>query len=230
MTQHDDPPRYVTTFDDSLLDKDFDRFPRRAVGRSNRPHWWRAHSASGGPWWFSSAETKHSGRFDLPSPHGTLNTGFTPITCALESLGRQLVGTTIVPATSVRGRVVSELEVEFAWCADFTHPIAVRYGVVPGDVGAPRNENDGYLLTQQLAELFRTKNFGGIISRSRFDASRLGVCMFQFGPAGYHENGVVLQEVLLEDVVEGMGYLVLETPSYRDIDVRGRKPAKEPAI
>lgn len=227
MTEHDDPPRYVTTFDDSLLDQDFDHFPIKEVGGPRLHHWWRAHSASGGPWWFASSEAEHSGRFDLPSPHGTLNTGYRPITCALESLGRFLVGTRTVPASAVRGRVVSELVVTPAWCADFTHPDAVSFGVVAGDVGAPRSEEDGYRLTQQLAQVFHEQDFVGIVSRSRFDGSVQGKCMFLFGEAGYHEDGIVLNQLPLEEVLTKGNYLVLEAPAYRDIDVLGRKMAKE---
>lgn len=184
---------------------DMSKFPvhRRLAGL--RLH--RAHAKSHNPWWFSSGQ----GRFDLSSPMGTLNLAASPEIAVREALGHILAGAVILPATVVAGRRVSSLEIPKTVFADFMAGRASAFGIIPGDVSAPRSS---YSLTQKWARTIFGAGFGGIRSRSRFGGGATPCCYYLFGEAGQHELGSVVSEVKMRSVLAEMPWIVIEpTPS-----------------
>lgn len=186
-------------------DADLSQFPSHRHGAGLRLH--RAHHKSNDPWYFSSAQ----GRFDLESPLGTLNMASTREIAVRESLGHVLAGAFALPNTAVAGRRVSSLAVPSTKFADFTAGKASAFGIVPGDVSAPRSD---YALTQQWATTIRAAGFGGIRSRSRFGSGASPWCFYMFGDAGEHKLGAVVAVVKVREVVVDMGYITIDpTPS-----------------
>ncbi|WP_374459022.1 RES family NAD+ phosphorylase [Microbacterium sp.] len=164
----------------------------------------KAHS----PWFFSSAP----GRFNLNSPRGTLNCAEKAECAVREALGKALmgaVGTTDLPRSQVNGLHLSEFEAPALVLADFTNPKAVSFGVVPGDLAAPRKS---YKKTRAWAEAMADAGHDGIINISRFAGPRK--CIFMFGAAGQHALGSVLSTIKLEDYIKSqMRWVIIhDTP------------------
>lgn len=181
---------------------DLARFPLREHRGGQRLH--RAHLKSLNPWWFSSSQ----GRFDLAAPRGTLNLASSRETAVRESLGGVLATAAAIPATVVAGRLVSSLEIPRSGFADFAADSASAFGIVPGDVSAPRAD---YGLTQTWATAIAAAGFDGIRSRSRFGS---GCCLYVFGAAGEHPLGPVLATTTMRAVLAEMPGVTIEpTPA-----------------
>lgn len=99
-----------------------------------------------------------------------------------------------LPRSHVAGRFLSEMTAPALNLADFTHPQAAKFGIIPGDMAAPRRS---YKKTRAWAEAIAGAGYDGIINVSRFAGP--AKCIFMFGPEGLHENGDVLKSQKLED-------------------------------
>lgn len=202
---HLDPPRSASTLQPPASKRDYAGFPvyahRARVRRS------LAHGARN-PWYFSS----RPGRFNLQSPRGTLNTASTREVAVREFLGRVLVGDPVIPASLISGRWISELEVPRVRAADFTAGPAAAFGIVPGDVTAPMDDN--YAVTRAWATAMDEAGFGGIHSRSRFGVGANPTCLSVFGDEGEHVLGAIHAKHTMRSVIETMpGYTIDSTPT-----------------
>jgi hypothetical protein len=198
-------PRSVSTLQPPDPKRNYEDFPvykhRARVRRS------RAHGARN-PWYFSN----QPGRFNLESPRGTLNTASTKEVAVREFLGRVLVGDPVIPASAIAGRWISELEVPRVKAADFTAGPAAAFGIVPGDVTAPMDDN--YAVTRAWATAMDEAGFGGIQSRSRFGVGANPTCLFVFGDEGEQVMGAIHAKHTMRSVIETMpGYSIDSTPT-----------------
>lgn len=151
-----------------------------------------AHS----PWFFSSGP----GRFNLNTPRGTLNCAEKAGCAVREFIGKNLMGTTgalDLPRSLVAGSYLSELEAPELKLANFTDPKAIAFGVVPGDMAAPKKN---YKKTRAWAETIADAGHDGIINVSRFAGP--SKCIFMFGDAGQHPRGSVVSTTKLEEYIK----------------------------
>lgn len=185
--------------------KDYTGFP--AYLHRARVLRYRAHGEHD-PWFFANG----SGRFNLEAPRGTLNTASSAEVAVREVLGIALVGDPDIPASLITNRWISSLEIPEVKAADFTSGEAAAFGVVPGDVTAPTDDN--YATTRAWARTMDTAAFGGILARSRFGAGTNPTCLFTFGPEGQHVLGETNDKVTMRSVIETMhGYNIIPIPS-----------------
>jgi hypothetical protein len=142
--------------------------------------WWRIHSDSYGPWWFSSCDLPvrdevDIGRFDLPGPHGTCYLGAYPAGAAAEVLRERGVD----PPAAQRAadeRRLSQMSLQ-RWSgerfADFTSEHAAPYGAPEDVAGLTRAE------ARPWAEAAHAAGFKGIVYRLREDPlHRRGLALF----------------------------------------------------
>lgn len=198
-------PRSASTLQPPDPKRNYEDFPvyehRARIRRS------RAHGALS-PWYFSS----HPGRFNLTSPRGTLNTASTKEVAVREFLGRVLVGDPVIPASLIADRWISELELPKVKAADFTAGAAPAFGIVPGDITAPMDDN--YAVTRAWATAMDEAGFGGIQSRSRFGVGANPTCLYVFGDEGEKELGDVHDKQTMRAVLETMpGYTIDSIPT-----------------
>lgn len=168
----------------------------------------RATGIAYSPWFFSSAP----GRFNLKAPRGTLNCAEKPECAVREALGKSLlgtVGTIDLPRSVVAGLYLSELEAPELKLANFTDPKAASFGIVPGDMAAPKKN---YKKTRAWAETIADAGHDGIINVSRFAGPTK--CIFMFGAGGQQTRGSVLNTDKLEDYMKAqMRWVVIhDTP------------------
>jgi hypothetical protein len=169
-------------------------FPLLEIAAGAR--WYRVHHRRHSPWWYSSSP----GRFNLRPPRGTLNLASTAEAAAREMLGPALVGGRRIPITQVSGLSVTCLRLPRTSVADLLDARAPMFGVVAGDMAAPRH--DAYELTRAWAEAFDVAGFGGLRSRSRFGAGEDPQCLYLFGEAGEHETGAIGRALRLRGLIE----------------------------
>lgn len=160
------------------------------------------------PWFFSAAP----GRFNLKAPRGTLNCAEKAECAVREMLGKSLMGTAgaiDLPRSLVAGSYLSELEAPELKLANFTDPKAVTFGVVPGDMAAPKKN---YKRTRAWAETIADAGHDGIINISRFAGP--SKCIFIFGDGGQHARGSVLNTTKLEEYIKSqMRWVIIhDTP------------------
>lgn len=185
--------------------KDYTGFP--AYYHHARVCRYRAHGLHS-PWYFSSSV----GRFNLEAPKGTLNSASTEEVAVRESLGVAFVGDPTIPASMIAERWISHLEIQGIKAADFTAGAASAFGIVPGDITAPMD--DDYVMTRAWAAAMEATGFEGIQSRSRFGAGTNPTCLYVFGPAGEHEIGSTNARVTMRSVIERMpGYTIDGIPT-----------------
>lgn len=147
------------------------------------------------PWFFSNGP----GRFNLNTPGGTLNCAEKAECAVREALGKSLLGATgtiDLPRTLVASYYLSELEAPELKLANFIDPKAATFGVVPGDMAAPKKN---YKRTRAWAETLADAGHDGIINISRFAGPSR--CIFIFGTAGKHERGNVVKTTTLETYI-----------------------------
>ena len=99
-----------------------------------------------------------------------------------------------LPRSKVASLHLSELEAPELKLADFTAKEAISFGIVPGDMAAPRRS---YKKTRLWAEVMADAGHDGIINVSRFAGP--SKCIFIFGEAGQHKRGGVLKTTELEE-------------------------------
>ena len=185
--------------------KDYAGFP--AYHHRARVCRYRAHGLHS-PWYFSSSV----GRFNLEAPKGTLNSASSEEVAVREFLGVAFVGDPAIPASMIADRWISHLEIPGITAADFTAGAASAFGIVPGDVTAPMD--DDYVMTRAWAAAMEAAGFGGIQSRSRFGAGTNPTCLYVFGAAGEHEIGSTNARVTMRSVIETMpGYTIDGIPT-----------------
>lgn len=168
----------------------------------------RKSGAPHSPWFFSSGP----GRFNLKAPRGTLNCAEKAECAVREALGKTLMGaggTLDLPRSAVGGWYLSEMEAPELKLANFTDPKAGTFGVVPGDMAAPKKN---YKKTRAWAETIADAGHDGIINVSRFAGP--SKCIFMFGEAGQQTRGSVLNTTNLEDYIRSqMRWVVIhDTP------------------
>lgn len=168
----------------------------------------RKTGAPHSPWFFSSSP----GRFNLKVPRGTLNCAEKAECAVREALGKSLMGTTgtiDLPRSQVTGSYLSELEAPALKLANFTDAKAGAFGVIPGDMAAPKKN---YKKTRAWAETIADAGHDGIINVSRFAGP--SKCIFMFGEAGQQTRGSVLNTTTLEDYIRSqMRWVVIhDTP------------------
>lgn len=168
---------------------------------------YRAHGLHS-PWYFSSSV----GRFNLEAPKGTLNCASTEEVAVREFLGLALVGDPAIPASMIADRWISHLEIPAFKAADFTVGAAAMFGVVPGDITAPMDEE--YVMTRAWAAALDAAGFEGIQSRSRFGVGTNPTCLFVFGSTGERVIGSISARVTMRSVIETMlGYTIDSIPT-----------------
>ncbi|HCS61969.1 MAG TPA: hypothetical protein DIW46_11350 [Microbacterium sp.] len=148
------------------------------------------------PWFFSSAP----GRFNLSAPRGTLNCAEKPECAVREAFGPNLMGARgaiDLPQSLVAGRYLSELEAPELKLANFTDPKAGAFGIVPGDMAAPKKS---YKKTRAWAEAFADAGHDGIINVSRFAGP--SKCIWMFGDGGPHARGGVLSTKQMQEYIQ----------------------------
>lgn len=148
------------------------------------------------PWFFSSGP----GRFNLKAPRGTLNCAEKAECAVREALGKTLMGaagTLDLPRSAVTGWHLSQMEAPELKLANFTDSKAVTFGVVPGDMAAPKKN---YKKTRAWAETIANAGHDGIINVSRFAGP--SKCIFMFGDGGQHAHGSVLNTTKLKDYIK----------------------------
>lgn len=154
-----EPPTDVTTFPVKALTGD----------------WFRAHSASNGPWWFSH---DGSGRFDLSPPHGTCYLASHVGAAVHERLGETLVKAGMISGTEADQMKVSALPLTEA-VADATVQRATRFGVTR-EIGTVVP----YDLPQRWAARLHAAGHDGLRYWPRFSTSPAFRAVALFGPAG----------------------------------------------
>lgn len=181
---------------------DFPAYNHRArVGR------YRAHGLHN-PWYFSNS----IGRFNLEAPRGTLNTASSQEVAVREFLGVAFVGDPAIPASIIAERWISHLEIPGIKAADFTAGAASAFGIVPGDVTTPMDDN--YAMTRAWATAMEAAGFEGIQSRSRFGAGTHPTCLYIFGRAGENEIGQTNAKMTMRSIIETMpGYTIDSIPT-----------------
>lgn len=160
------------------------------------------------PWFFSSAP----GRFNLRTPRGTLNCAEKAECAVREFFGPNLIGgagAIDLPLATVVGRYLSELEAPELRLANFTDPKAGAFGVVSGDMAAPKS----YKKTRAWAESFADAGHDGIINVSRFAGPQK--CIWMFGEGGQHVRGSVVSTTPLEKYIHSqMPWVTLHRPPH----------------
>lgn len=106
-------------------------------------------------------------------------------------------GSLDLPRSVVAALYLSELEAPALKLANFVDAKAATYGIVPGDMAAPKKNYKG---TRAWAETFADAGFDGIINMSRFAAPTR--CIFIFGDGGEHVRGNVLKTTKLEEYIK----------------------------
>lgn len=202
---HPNIPRSASTLQPPDPQRDYAGFPayeHRARVRRSRAHGVRS------PWYFSS----QPGRFNLEQPRGTLNTASSKEVAVREFLGRALVGDPVIPASLIADRWISELEIPKVKAADFTAGSAPAFGIVPGDVTAPMDDN--YAVTRAWATAMDEAGFEGIKSRSRFGLGANPTCLYVFGDEGQQVLGDMRGKQPMRSVIETMpGYTIDSVPT-----------------
>ncbi|PPF53449.1 hypothetical protein C5C13_15090 [Clavibacter michiganensis] len=184
---------------------DLSKFPQ--YKHRARLRLYRAHHKDYNPWYFSAS----AGRFDLESPRGTLNLASSREVAMREMLGKVMVRSSRIPAAQISGKRVSTLEVPATTFADFTSTKASAFGIIPGDVSAPRRT---YAMTQKWAKAIHAANFGGIRSRSRFSGGNAPCCLYLFGDAGQHELGDISAVTTVREVMSELRWITIDpTPA-----------------
>ncbi|MGP5088583.1 RES domain-containing protein [Brachybacterium tyrofermentans] len=136
----------------------------------------------GGCWWFSgtAAGASPEGRFDLPTPRGSLYLAETARVASRERCGRFLAHRSPIPVTFVEGRVISTVDGALRDLADLTHDDAA-------DVGTTREIGtlDDYVVTCTWAVAASLEGFTGLRYFPRFTTGN-GKAFAVFGDAGAH--------------------------------------------
>ncbi|WP_377449714.1 RES domain-containing protein [Rhodococcoides fascians] len=102
-----------------------DGFPTRELTAVQSLH--RGHSASNGPWWFSSSG---GGRFDLKPPRGTCYLAYDELTAIRETVGAPLAASGVISAEFAATRQLSALTVPHDHhLADTCSHEAANYGL-----------------------------------------------------------------------------------------------------
>lgn len=183
--------------------RDLSDFPSKTFPPGR--HWFRQHSPAG-PWFFDSSLL---GRFNVPTPRGTLYVASTADGAARERIGFDVAASGWVPAGLVEGRVMSTLTLPVTVkAAHLTAEAALQWGVVANELAA----TDDYVLTQAWADAFDHAGFDGLWSRLRFTAGQ-GRGLAVFGAEGARSWPVDPHPRLLREVVEtDMGLMVVDLP------------------
>lgn len=138
----------------------------------------RAHSTSNGPWWFASAP---GGRWDLPTPHGTVYLADSAEAALRERIGRVLSSRASLTETEIDASRVSRLHLpENARVADLCSRNAATYGIT-----REIHTLTPYALTQEWAAAFHAAGAGGVRYDARFSTGRARAYAV-FGAAGTH--------------------------------------------
>ena len=149
-------------------------FPRWAL--TTERTLFRAHSTSNGPWWFASAP---GGRWDLPTPHGTVYLADSPETALRERIGRVLSSRSSLTAAEADASCVSRLHVpENVRLADLCSHRAADYGIT-----REIHTLTPYVVTQAWAVAFHAGGAGGVRYDARFSTGRARAYA-GFGDAG----------------------------------------------
>lgn len=151
-----------------------------------------------------------SGRFDLPSPHGTLNVAEEEAGAVLESFGSLLVGRSWVRSEEVDRRKLVALRLPSTVAlADLRSSSALKAGVVPGELTGGYGS---YELTQSLAQSVFSAGRDGIASSLRFGSAFRQDGFYIFGAAGVHSlsNGRALS---LSATLNDLGYDIVNPPA-----------------
>lgn len=136
----------------------------------------RAHSTSNGPWSFASAP---GGRWDLPTPHGTVYLADSAEAALRESIGRVLSNRATLTETEVDASRFSRLHMPGnVRLADLCSRNAASYGLT-----REIHTLTPYALTQVWAVAFRTAGAGGVRYDARFSTGRARAYSV-FGDAG----------------------------------------------
>lgn len=126
---------------------------------------------------------RRGGRFDLPNPLGTCNTGVTAAAALHERLAHRLTHSRAILSSELENMRVSKLHI--------LHPLILLDarsdgpGYTARDISDRHHKDTGYYRTQQFAQGAYEARLGGIISNS-------SVCpgdnMYFFGEHGVHEE------------------------------------------
>lgn len=201
--------------------RDYSTFPSKFY-TDRCPRWYRCHKKCHSPYWFASADAPSSGRFDLPSPLGTLNAASSAETAASESRGQVILNNSNVPIpeTACVGYKVSCIELPRITAADFTDPRALAWGIVSGDISGPLP--GGYGVTQKWASKMHRSGFDGILSKSRFGGAGRK-CIYYFGNSG--ENcpprcgEITSESKTLKEVLVSMNFKIQDTPRDDELEI-----------
>lgn len=131
------------------------------------------------PMYITSAGQRRGGRFDLPHPLGTCNTGVT----AAAALHERLAHSYAALSSDLKNVRVSTLRIR-----RILRLLDVRHdgpGYTARDISDRHHRDTGYYLTQQFAQMAYEAGFDGIITKS-------SVCpddnIYLFGEHGVHEE------------------------------------------
>lgn len=138
----------------------------------------RAHTATYGPWYFSS---DGGGRFDLKPPHGTCYASNDTEAALRERLGESFVAQRRVSAAVADGFAVTEIMIppDMSPSALLSGKRAQNYGVI-GEL----DSMDDYSIPQEWARAFHAESIPALRYRGRFSHTFGDACWALFGPAG----------------------------------------------
>lgn len=157
------------------------------------------------PWYWSFG----SGRFDLQTPHGTLNAAEEKTGAVLESFSTQLVGRSWVRREEVEKRNLIALPLPYGVdLADLRSSSALKAGVVPGELTGAYGD---YVQTQSLAAAVFNAGRGGIAAPLRFGSAFRQDGFYLFGLAGVQAHPIG-DELELEEAIEEIGYAIVDAP------------------
>lgn len=137
---------------------------------------YRAHTASNGPWWFSSSG---SGRFDLSAPRGTCYAADDVGAALRERLGRHFRGGGRAPARLIDDTAVTVVIAPHSRAANLEDPGVAAYPIT-GELVTMAE----YSITRAWAGAFDRARFDAIHYRGRFSHAAGVACWALFGDAG----------------------------------------------
>ena len=148
-------------------------------------------------WFFSSTDSPHSGRFDLPRPHGTCHLADGVDGAWLETF-RGALGVTPQDVARYRLITVTARRPHGEW-ADLTHSRAVLAGVTLDSAGG-----EDYAATHSLAARARSQGALGVIGWLRHQSAARLRTFGLFGRAGQSlraPSGWTAEDRSLEDAL-----------------------------
>jgi len=146
---------------------------------------YRCHESIKGPWYFSSAPTKHEpgpgGRWELADPQGTCHTGTEAAAALWERFGPDYHDLGFVPQDAIERTSVTFVEPDTdIRVADLQGPTAPSLGVT-----SELATTSDYEMTRAWAEAIWQAGWNAVKAASRFAPEHSIVALF--GPAGQTE-------------------------------------------